>query len=199
MREKINQKGSVYIIQFYKWFKIGSSKDPILRLNQIKGKTKLPCKFELIATFETEHYKQVEKELHVKYGKFRVNGEWFIFTKGWFEEILDTNNYNFNYIKEPIFYQTINTDLLNEMKYTKIVDLLYKDFKELVDTAAEKKIERYTFESRRSQEWNIETIHENNKLRARNEILEKKMKSIRKDTFIEVGEFLQRNASTFVI
>ena len=71
----MQSKDNLYIIQsdLTGMIKIGRSKDPAKRLNQLQ--TGNPNKLKLIASFEGEGWK--EKNLHERLEKFRLEGEWF--------------------------------------------------------------------------------------------------------------------------
>lgn len=71
----------IYIIKFYKWFKIGKSNNPKNRLLSIKPKTKLPYSFELYATVQDGDVDSLERQIHKEYSHLRLNGEWFEFDK----------------------------------------------------------------------------------------------------------------------
>ena len=69
----------VYLIVCFKnnCCKIGSSLDPSKRLNNLQSAN--PNKLELVSIIEGD--KKLEFELHEKFSKDRLNGEWFNYTK----------------------------------------------------------------------------------------------------------------------
>lgn len=67
--------GWVYILEGEESYKIGRSKDPWKRQNQIG--IKLPFEVELIYTTYSLHHKELEKSLHERFNDKRLNGEWF--------------------------------------------------------------------------------------------------------------------------
>ena len=68
-------RDDLYIIQSDNFgaIKIGRSKDPQKRLKELQ--TGNPNKLKLIATFKDKGW--LEKILHEKLAKYRLNGEWF--------------------------------------------------------------------------------------------------------------------------
>jgi hypothetical protein len=70
--------GRVYLIANSEWtqFKIGITKKDINeRINNLK--TGNGSEIFLVNTFESNHYKKIEKMLHKKYNSKRLVGEWF--------------------------------------------------------------------------------------------------------------------------
>jgi len=92
----------VYIIQFYKWFKIGFSRDPIERLKTLRSGTKLPYKHTLIALKQPENANQLERLLHKKYAHKRTDGEYFNLSESDVNDIIKT--YSFGIINKPEIY-----------------------------------------------------------------------------------------------
>jgi hypothetical protein len=77
----MSKLGYVYFIKSNDRVKIGKSKDVHERMIQLK--TSNPYKLELIGVIEG--YGEKENELHEKFKKYRLHGEWFSLSK----EILD--------------------------------------------------------------------------------------------------------------
>ncbi len=67
--------GFVYVMRCNEFYKIGISKNPTKRLEQISPL--MPYKIELIHTIATENMKELESFLHEQLAHCRVNGEWF--------------------------------------------------------------------------------------------------------------------------
>lgn len=69
-------KKHIYLLQSDNGvYKIGVSKDPQKRLKQLQ--TGSSEKLEIIKTYESEFYRQIEKGLHNKFNHLRSEGEWF--------------------------------------------------------------------------------------------------------------------------
>lgn len=78
----MNEKwGCVYIIQKVDQdiYKIGYSKDPVNRLKTLQ--TANNDKLELLIDFYFEDAHKIEKLVHHKYKQYKLNGEWFGFSK----------------------------------------------------------------------------------------------------------------------
>jgi hypothetical protein len=71
--------GYVYLIGSYryKWFKIGKSRVPDIRIKDIG--VLLPFKIEIVAIWKAKNHSLLESILHEKYAKNHINGEWFKF------------------------------------------------------------------------------------------------------------------------
>jgi len=69
--------GHVYLIgsPTFHWYKIGKSIDAAIRVADLG--ILLPFRIEVIAIWKVHDHHQTEKLLHEKYGKQRINGEWF--------------------------------------------------------------------------------------------------------------------------
>ena len=73
--------GYVYLIgtPIFNWYKIGKSVTPEIRIKDIG--ILLPFKVEVFAIWKADNHTLLEAILHEKYAEFRINGEWFGFTK----------------------------------------------------------------------------------------------------------------------
>jgi len=75
--------GIVYIIKFCdtsgaSFYKIGITKNDLIgRINNLQTST--PFKLQIVKTIESGKYKQIEKDFHRKYLKYKVLNEWFCF------------------------------------------------------------------------------------------------------------------------
>lgn len=69
------QKGFVYLLKGRGSYKIGCSKDPLKRSEQLA--IQLPFPVELVHHFFADDHKAVEAMLHEAYKHKRLNGEWF--------------------------------------------------------------------------------------------------------------------------
>jgi hypothetical protein len=73
------KRGSVYVVSFNGFFKIGRSQNPQVRLKQIVP-ANFPISAELVFSKEVPHAPYVEKVLHETYKHLRATGEWFRLT-----------------------------------------------------------------------------------------------------------------------
>jgi hypothetical protein len=71
--------GFVYILQAGEYYKIGRSKDLSSRIKTLK--IQLPFEVRVLNAFPCENAALTESHLHGYYARYRVNGEWFRFTK----------------------------------------------------------------------------------------------------------------------
>ena len=81
--------GYVYVIQdvdVTKYYKIGYTTHPVTRMENFG--VKLPFEIEVIAILETDDAEELEQELHQRYTKLWIRGEWFKLTGADIEEIL---------------------------------------------------------------------------------------------------------------
>ena len=69
----------IYIVKSDKYYKIGLAKNTNNRLQSFQTST--PKKVKLIFEKEVEDYVRVEKDLHKKFKKKRIRGEWFKLSK----------------------------------------------------------------------------------------------------------------------
>jgi hypothetical protein len=78
--------GYVYLIgsRRFGWYKIGKANDPSIRVKHLG--ILLPFKIQIYGLWMTPNPLFLEHELHEKYWKKKINGEWFSFT---WEEIAD--------------------------------------------------------------------------------------------------------------
>lgn len=77
-RHKANRAGHVYLLQAVhdsSLFKIGRTNNPDNRLHTFS--VKLPFAVEYVCVIATEDMYALESELHIKYRKQRMDGEWF--------------------------------------------------------------------------------------------------------------------------
>lgn len=82
----------VYIVKFGNLYKIGRSNNPKKRISSFSGVT-LPHKFELIHTFDTSNAHLLERGLHKKFHKKRVQGEWFKLSKNDIEYLKNKSDF----------------------------------------------------------------------------------------------------------
>jgi hypothetical protein len=76
--QRNKQKGFIYLVKAITpdtHYKIGLSKDPVTRIDNMG--IKLPFPIEPIHTFKTNDMHVIETYLHQKYANKRLNGEWF--------------------------------------------------------------------------------------------------------------------------
>lgn len=79
----MSNSGIVYIVKFCdtsgcSFYKIGITKNDLVgRINNLQ--TSSPFKFQIVKTIKSSKYKQIEKDLHYKYLKYRILNEWFCF------------------------------------------------------------------------------------------------------------------------
>jgi len=80
--------GHVYLVGSprFKWYKIGKSSNAAIRVTELG--ILMPFRIEVIAVWRAENHHALERLLHEKYGKFRINGEWFSFTDKQIKAIL---------------------------------------------------------------------------------------------------------------
>jgi hypothetical protein len=97
-----NSQGCVYFFRHkgLKPIKIGFTKflSPVSRLNQFN--TYAPYGVELIGYVNSKNAYHLEKKLHKKYSKFRLNGEWFDISK---EDVLK-EIVTYKVEKKKVFY-----------------------------------------------------------------------------------------------
>lgn len=69
--------GIVYLIANEEWsqFKIGETKNSNVRKKTLQ--TGNGSELTIVKTFESIHYKKVERWMHKKYASKRLSGEWF--------------------------------------------------------------------------------------------------------------------------
>lgn len=80
-------KGSIYLLECKGRYKIGASKNVDRRVKQLD---KRPFKVtKIISKDNVEDYYDKEKELHVKYSKNEIEGEWFIFTPEELKKVIE--------------------------------------------------------------------------------------------------------------
>ena len=73
--------GYVYLIgtPTFGWYKIGKSKTPEVRVKDLG--ILLPFKLHIIGVWTAQNHHLMESALHEMYKSYRINGEWFEFTK----------------------------------------------------------------------------------------------------------------------
>lgn len=69
--------GYLYVIQLgdTDHYKIGVSRDPVIRLNQLQ--TKCPIPLKILCLWFGHDYEFFEKALHFQFSHKRIKGEWF--------------------------------------------------------------------------------------------------------------------------
>ena len=82
----------VYIIQMGRYFKVGVSNNPEIRLKAIDG-TLLPEDPKLIFNLKKNNAYRTESKIHREYKKYNVRGEWFLFNQNLLKKI--SKDYNF--------------------------------------------------------------------------------------------------------
>lgn len=97
----------VYLIkqQSANLYKIGISKDPKSRLDQLQ--TANPDTLELVSTFKTKHGFQLETFVHRKFSDANVQLEWFELTEEEVKEFIPTcqqGESNFDLLQEENTY-----------------------------------------------------------------------------------------------
>ena len=109
MRKKF--KGYVYFIECQGFFKIGCSKDPKLRLNDMQVLN--PFKCELIHTIKTNDMYLTERLFKDKFIKLNMRGEWFKLSYS-----------DFAYIKLGKYDDDINKSIGNAFNPARIPNIL---------------------------------------------------------------------------
>ena len=72
---KPKNKYYIYLVKCGDRYKIGVSKDVNARIKQLDNR---PYKVELVASSDLiEDAYKIEKELHIEYANYRIEGEWF--------------------------------------------------------------------------------------------------------------------------
>lgn len=73
--------GYVYFIgsPIFGWYKIGKSITPEIRIKDLG--ILLPFKIKILGVWEAKNHHLAETALHELYADFRINGEWFEFSK----------------------------------------------------------------------------------------------------------------------
>ena len=69
----LQEYGFLYILKIEDRYKIGSAKDVSKRLKRLQTSQKP----EIVYTYESENYKEQERELHIIFKEKRTYGEWF--------------------------------------------------------------------------------------------------------------------------
>lgn len=82
--------GYVYLIgtNIFKWYKIGKSIKPQIRVNDLG--ILLPFKIKIYGIWKAENHSLLEQALHEKYNNYKINGEWFHFQGEQLQEIFTT-------------------------------------------------------------------------------------------------------------
>lgn len=77
----IMSDGYVYLIgtPVFGWYKIGKSRTPEIRVKDLG--ILLPFKVHIIGVWKAANHHLMESALHELYNDFRINGEWFEFSK----------------------------------------------------------------------------------------------------------------------
>lgn len=119
----------VYIFQMGKYFKIGVSNSPEGRLKNIDG-TFLPEQPFLLYQFKTKKAYEIEKKLHFNYIKYKIRGEWFLFSESEIKAILE--EYNFEKIRKPNFDYNINFKKIIKNNINEKIELINEKI-ELLD------------------------------------------------------------------
>jgi hypothetical protein len=81
-----NRPGYVYLVKADRYFKIGRSKQPNVRFEQVG--LQLPFPFEILHVIPVDDMYIAEKQLHAKYAHQHLNGEWFELSESEVAEIM---------------------------------------------------------------------------------------------------------------
>lgn len=65
--------GSIYVIEFLNWVKIGFSREPVSRLKALQ--VSIPLEAKIVKVFKGTI--KMERCLHSRFGAYREQGEWF--------------------------------------------------------------------------------------------------------------------------
>lgn len=81
--------GYVYFIgnQEYLWYKIGKSRNPDIRLDDIG--ILLPFPIKVFAIWKAENHHDAEIAMHKRYSEFHIHGEWFKIPRDVRQSIID--------------------------------------------------------------------------------------------------------------
>ena len=101
----------VYLMQCEGFIKIGRSKHPSKRLQDIRVSN--PFNVRLLAVVNSENDKELESELHLKYSHLRQNGEWFSFNKNIFDLLV--SSYGFTMFLD--FKDVSSTEYINHVSF----------------------------------------------------------------------------------
>ena len=73
--------GYVYLIGsiHHKWYKIGKSTRPVVRLKELR--ILLPFTIDFVKIWRVHDHTLVEQQLHQEFDEYHLNGEWFKFKK----------------------------------------------------------------------------------------------------------------------
>lgn len=85
-----NRIGYIYLVKSDQYFKIGCSKQPNVRFEQIG--LQLPFPFEVLHIIPADDMFIAERELHLKYAHQHSNGEWFKLSQEEVNEIMSLSN-----------------------------------------------------------------------------------------------------------
>jgi hypothetical protein len=109
--------GHVYLIgsHLFNWYKIGLSKNASIRVSELG--ILLPFRVEVIAVWKaTDHYK-LEKELHERFEKHKINGEWFLFKGQELPKVIaEINAMGFDYAQVKQTFANIEKDSIQHLK-----------------------------------------------------------------------------------
>ena len=92
----VKKEGYVYFIKSEHGIKVGKSSSLKNRLKIFE--VKLPFKTEVIKLIKSQHYNQIESDLHKILSKCRLDGEWFLIEKENWDDIyifMEKNNLSF--------------------------------------------------------------------------------------------------------
>lgn len=93
--------GYVYIFKCADKYKIGMSKNVEHRIKQLDNRP-FPC--ELIYKSDaTKYYYEVEQEIHLKYSKYKIDGEWYELSEETLLSIIDDTADLVNYYNDGFF------------------------------------------------------------------------------------------------
>lgn len=77
-REPAPRGGRIYVFRVGTRYKLGRSKDPQRRLQELR--TALPDPIELVAAFPASDAPAAERALHTRFAHRRIAGEWYALT-----------------------------------------------------------------------------------------------------------------------
>lgn len=69
-------KGYLYLLESNGLYKIGYSTEPETRLRRLQ--TGSACPIKIVHTIRTGIYREIERQLHARFWRKRLHGEWFV-------------------------------------------------------------------------------------------------------------------------
>ncbi len=125
----------VYLMQCEDFVKIGRSKHPSKRLQDIQVSN--PFKVKLLAVVNSENDKELESELHIKYNHLKQNGEWFSFNKDVFDSLV--SSYGFTVFMD--FKDSSSVDYINHVSFKDMLNSEYQNARDIERLIYEQKLE----------------------------------------------------------